>query len=1157
MFEFHISRQSRDKYNFDQALFAFTGNVILANFHASRVFAQKMNSQKDLLSFPEQAVKAGQVNALGLIDELLHVIIALYRKQRNPEVIQQGLTWLETRLGKAELDHLLKEFLTEFPPVSVYKKEQTVTEFLADETEGYSHRAVALEELILLWVTNQNPAAMAFSELFNDRRLSFATVYAKVFNMLPEFFAAQPPFGPQQQPLLEMLLAPAKANPNSLFLQLEFIRTMWAELLGQYLYRLLSSMDLLSEEEKPVFAGPGPAQAPRFDITHSLEGESAGEIVRFSEDKAWMPRLVLIAKNSYVWLDQLSRKYQRPITHLDQVPDEELDQLARWGITGLWLIGLWQRSEASARIKQLCGNAEAIASAYSLADYRIADDLGGDAGYQHLRDRAWQRGIRLASDMVPNHMGIDSRWVMEHPDWFLSVDYPPFPSYTYSGPDLSPDPNVGIFLEDHYYTRTDAAVVFKREDKRTGSTRYIYHGNDGTSMPWNDTAQLDYMKAEVREAVIQTILEVARKFPIIRFDAAMTLAKKHIQRLWFPEPGSGGAIASRAEFGMTREAFNALFPHEFWREVVDRVAQEVPDTLLLAEAFWLMEGYFVRTLGMHRVYNSAFMHMLRDEDNAGYRQLIKSTLEFDPEILKRYVNFMSNPDEKTAVEQFGKGGKYFGVCVLMSTLPGLPMFGHGQVEGYAEKYGMEFHRAYWDEQIDPYIVERHEREIFPLLHQRQVFAGVEHFWLYDFKTADGNVDENVFAYTNSDGHQNALVIVHNRFGTTKGTLRWSVSQMDKRTRSMVQRKLTDALNIPPRSDDYVIFRDQISGLEYIRPSTEIDECGFEIELQAYQYHVFLDFHIVSDDRDHTYRQVCDHLHGRGVPSIQDAIQELTLQPILKPFEQIANSGYLSYLIQSRSGLDGKAPSRALLDEFERKYRAILTGIAQAGHEIHEPDLAVKALRQQMEWTLRLPGLSQALPVPASARYNAAVKDLMTPLADQYRPWLIIFSYIFTHGLGKLLNPADPVNQTQTVMEEWRLRQTLQQAYQALDMNSSSAAEISEAQGLMVGLQGWVNLTSGMSLEKKLTTWLSTPEIQRFLRINRYKGVLWFSKEQWEHFLNILLQLAALDIFEKPDFTASEFVETLLIAHADILKLRTIGVKSGYRIEKLMEGVSSL
>ena len=55
---------------------------------------------------------------------------------------------------------------------------------------------------------------------------------------------------------------------------------------------------------------------------------------------------------------------------------------------------------------------------------------------------------------------------------------------------------------------------------------------------------------------------------------------------------------------MTKAEFDAAFPLEFWREVVDRVTSEVPGTLLLAEAFWLMEGYFVRTLGMHRVYNS-------------------------------------------------------------------------------------------------------------------------------------------------------------------------------------------------------------------------------------------------------------------------------------------------------------------------------------------------------------------------------------------------------------------------------------------------------------------------------------------------------------------------------------------------------------------------
>ena len=456
----------------------------------------------------------------------------------------------------------------------------------------------------------------------------------------------------------------------------------------------MSSLDLIREEERPVFGvgGAGPARVLEFKgPEYEFEAE------RFSQDLDWMPNLVLMAKNAYVWLDQLSRKYQRALTRLDQVPDMELDSLRRWGITGLWLIGLWERSPASQKIKQMRGNPEAVASAYSLFSYDIAADLGGEEAYQGLRERAWRRGIRLASDMVPNHMGIDSHWVIEHPDWFVQLNYSPFPTYSFNGANLSWDGRVGLYLEDHYYNNSDAAVVFKRVDFWTGDTRYIYHGNDGTSMPWNDTAQLNYLIPEVREAVIQTILHVARKFPVIRFDAAMTLAKRHYQRLWFPEPGSGGDIPSRAEHGLTKEQFDAAFPEEFWRMVVDRVAQEAPDTLLLAEAFWLMEGYFVRTLGMHRVYNSAFMNMLRDEKNQEYRLVIKNTLEFDPEILKRYVNFMNNPDERTAVDQFGKGDKYFGVCTLLATLPGLPMFGHGQIEGFAEKYGMEFRYPKWHE----------------------------------------------------------------------------------------------------------------------------------------------------------------------------------------------------------------------------------------------------------------------------------------------------------------------------------------------------------------------------------------------------------------------------------------------------------------------------
>ncbi len=207
-------------------------------------------------------------------------------------------------------------------------------------------------------------------------------------------------------------------------------------------------------------------QTPVYDFPR-IESENEA----FTPDRDWHPRVVIMAKSTYVWLDQLSRLYGQDISHLDQIPDAELDKLASWGITGLWLIGIWQRSRASERIKRLRGNPEALASAYALDDYRVADDLGGEPAWANLRDRAQARGIRLASDMVPNHMAIDSPWVIDHPEWFLSLPEPPYPSYSFTGPDLSENPYVGVVLEDHYWDGSDAAVVFKRTDRGSGQAQ--------------------------------------------------------------------------------------------------------------------------------------------------------------------------------------------------------------------------------------------------------------------------------------------------------------------------------------------------------------------------------------------------------------------------------------------------------------------------------------------------------------------------------------------------------------------------------------------------------------------------------------------------------------------------------------------------------------
>jgi len=377
-------------------------------------------------------------------------------------------------------------------------------------------------------------------------------------------------------------------------------------------------------------------------------------------------------------------------------------------------------------------------------------------------------------------------------------------------------------------------------------------------MPWNDTAQLNYLLPQVREAMTRLIIDVAKRFRIIRFDAAMTLAKKHFQRLWYPLPGGGEGVPSRSEYAMSRDDFERAFPIEFWRELVDRVRIEAPDTLLVAEAFWLMEGYFVRTLGMHRVYNSAFMNMLKREENSKYRQTIKNILVFDPAILQRFVNFMSNPDEEPALEQFGDGDKYFCVATMLATMPGLPMFGHGQVEGLKEKYGMEYLAPCWDEQPNRTLIEGHRRQIFPLLRQRALFSGAEHFQLYDFVSTYG-VEEDVFAYSNGLDEQTTLVLCNNSNKTITGRVGVPVPMADKEEIDLVSACSIDC------AGDFILMQDLGNGLHYLQPSVAVAGGG-DFHLQPYASRVLGKF-LRLEDQDGRWHELRQRFGDNGRKNI--------------------------------------------------------------------------------------------------------------------------------------------------------------------------------------------------------------------------------------------------------------------------------------------------
>lgn len=1003
-----------------------------------------------------------EFTAIGIIGKSFVRMIENYQELYNPSLFLDLDTILiglpESSAANRFLDNTLKVYPTS---LIYYFPEQISSYFFSNENTPINRYSL-YKTLLLINTAGNNPSIRKYDNIFTDPSFISSSDYQNTSNALEDYFRNQPSYKESGLSFLHLLAAPSRAHPDSLEDQLNYIRSNWTNFLGQtFINELLRSLDLFREENKPSFSNSGPVGSP---LTYSKDTEfSDQDQVRFSQDQNWMPNLILIAKNVFVWLDQLSSKYHKSIYRLDQIPDEELALLSTWGITGLWLIGLWERSSASQKIKQLCGNSDAVPSAYSLYDYSIADVLGGESAYQNLSARALFHNIRLAADMVPNHMGIYSKWLVEYPDRFLSLENSPFPNYVFSGPNLSEDSRVAIYIEDHYYNHTDAAVVFKRVDNQTGTESYIYHGNDGTAMPWNDTAQLDFLNPDTREAVIQSILNVARKFSVIRFDSAMTLAKKHYQRLWFPEPGSGGAIPTRSEHGLSNEQFDTAMPVEFWQEVVDRVAVEAPDTLLLAEAFWMMESYFVRSLGMHRVYNSAFMHMLRDEDNQKYRDLIIKTLEFDPQILKRYVNFMNNPDEETALVQFGSDGKYFGICILMTTLPGLPMFGHGQIEGYSEKYGMEYRRAYYDENPNQDLIDRHAKEIFPLLKKRYLFSEVDNFFLFDVISPDGKINENVFAFSNQTGQESALVLYHNKLAQADGIIHYSTPI------NGYSITLLDALHLVDVKADYLLFREHISGLEFIRPVEELLTRGLEISLGAYQYQVFLDFKLVHSSEG-PYRQLHRSLKGFGTINLQDDLLE------------IKHDSLISFII-----------------ELMEKYPAVNDLAPRiSGFPTIKPD-PLKRLVSSINTSLveLYPGIT-GLKIGPKIDQFIALHNLIIGIA----PWIgslaaeLILYILFRDYWAEI---SDGFLQTLTRLINTRISESYPDLGPIIWNKFKVIHEITQ------------NLRSLSRNPVSLTNyWFNNQAAADFMAVHEFQGQSWFIKESFEELLDLTMSLMLLN-----------------------------------------------
>lgn len=420
--------------------------------------------------------------------------------------------------------------------------------------------------------------------------------------------------------------------------------------------------------------------------------------------------------NTVAWLFELSQKYGSPVS-LAAVPAAEWDRLQAYGMDFVWLMGIWQHSQASCRICLQNSNlqqqfqtvlpgftqTDIIGSPYSVASDGLDPVIGSWEDIDLVRTELHKRGMGLILDFVPNHTGIDHSWLSEHPEYFIQVS------------------------EADYRNYPESFFPLEYEDRHL----YIAHGRDPNFPPWTDTAQLNYFNPAVRQAMIQRLKQMSHHCDGVRCDMSMLVLNQVFQKTW-------GWANRDTSFNMPGE--------EFWSEAI----RYVPDLVYFAEAYWDTE-WTLQQLGFDFTYDKRLYDRIRYTNPPELYLHLTAGMDFQ----KKLVRFIENHDEARSAAALGPG-KVEAAAALYAGLPGMKLHFHGQWEGKQLRLPLQL-RQTQPEVPDPGI-KAFYNQLLPIVN-----SAIFHEGIWELKETYRDLDDtavNLICYLWKLADRLALVIVN-------------------------------------------------------------------------------------------------------------------------------------------------------------------------------------------------------------------------------------------------------------------------------------------------------------------------------------------------------------------------------------------------------------
>jgi hypothetical protein len=352
---------------------------------------------------------------------------------------------------------------------------------------------------------------------------------------------------------------------------------------------------------------------------------------------SWPKHPLIYEINTWVWIDELSRKTGCPLT-LASVSDDEWDRIAAPGFDAVWLMGVWERSPEGIRISMAndwlladfrralpdFSDEDNVGSPYCVRRYTVDAHLGGPEALAVARRKLADHGLSLILDFVPNHVAPDHPWVTTHSEYFIRGD----------DEDLRRDP---------------ASFV-------SAGGRVLACGRAPYFPAWPDVLQLNAVDPGLRSASVETVQEIADQCDGVRCDMAMLMMSNVFERTW------GGRAGTRPD-------------SDYWPHLIPAVKGKHPGFRFIAEAYWDLE-WELQQQGFDYCYDKRLYDRLEHDQAESLRLHLCADLPYQ----EKLVRFIENHDEPRAAAAFTPE-EHRASAVTALTIPGARLVHEGQMVG--------------------------------------------------------------------------------------------------------------------------------------------------------------------------------------------------------------------------------------------------------------------------------------------------------------------------------------------------------------------------------------------------------------------------------------------------------------------------------------------